>query len=672
VTYPAATLEPNGTGYDDREGPLSPVTYLPSLEDQATIKELTEKWEEAEQARRPQEENWLECVAFEANKQWHRYNWSTGMLELPNAPPWRIRLADNLIKPKVEQSVAALVQDIPLLEVEPMSGQERDKDKARVGGDLLKYLHERLRWERLLASLAKWSVICGSSFAKTFWDPFAQDTQAIPVLDPFTGQQALQLGPNGQPVPVWQGMRRHVGQVATQFCSPFEVYPEPGAQSFTDANWCFHGKVRTLKYIREAYPELGHFVSAGSEGSPGTIERRVSDIMDGGSGSGSATRQDKTAVVLEYWEKPCPQYPKGRCLTLCNGVLLKQRELPYPHLIERRSLPFIQFPYDPSDLSPWPRGLVEYLVPLQKAYNRALSDILGMLKMTGMPKILWPLECGARPSEPTSMPGQIIPFLFSNNAKPEYWAPPPIPQAWFELLQVLKADFEDVSNRHMVSSGSAPPGVVAGVSIQLLQGADDQAFGPKRALFHEAMAELGLASLSLAAAFYDEARLGWSIGEESDQRYLTAFSAQDLPSIADVRAVATSKTPMSRAAKQQQLFDLYDRGVFGPPGSPPANVTLLKRLEFGDVDKLAEEQQAYLQQQQQQQMMMELAKVGAQGETQMQLQGQKGEQQRQLAEETDTRLEEREAANSERSLEMDLIRQQMLPAPAAPKAGGRR
>jgi hypothetical protein len=183
------------------------------------------------------------------------------------------------------------------------------------------------------------------------------------------------------------------------------------------------------------------------------------------------------------------------------------------------------------------------------------------------------------------------------------------------------------------------------------------------------MAEHGMAALSLAAAFYDEARLGWSIGEESDQRYLTAFSKMELPSYADVRAVATSKTPMSRAAKQQQLFDLYDRGVFGPPGSPPANITLLKRIEFGDVDKIAEEQQAYLAQQQQQQMQMELMKAQVQGQNQMALEGQRGENQRTLAAETDTRQQEREEASAGRSLEMDMIRSQMPQPPQAPRVG---
>lgn len=669
--FPTATLEPNGTGYDPDRSPLSPLNYLPTLEQARAIRELEEKFKLAEEARRPQEESWLECVAFEANKQWHRYNWNAGILELPKAPPWRIRATHNLIKPKVQQITSALVQDIPLLEVEPMSPQQRDQVKARTGRELLQYLHERLRWDRLYASLAKWASITGCSFVKGFWDPSQQDTQAVPLTYPGTTEPVLDPT-TGEPIIV--GSRRHIGQVATQFCSPFELYPEPGSQSFPAAEWCFHAKVRSLKYIRDTYPEFGPFVSGevGSQ-SPGYIERRVSDIMDGGSGQASPQHQDKSAVLLEYWEKPCPRYPEGRCITLCNGVLLRQRALPYPHLVERRLLPFTQFPYDPSDLSPWPRGLVEYLVPLQKAYNRALSDILGMLKMTGMPKILWPLECGAGTSGPTSEPGQLIKYLASagGGAKPEYWTPPNIQAAWFELLQVIKADFEDVSNRHMVSSGGAPPSVTAGVAIQLLQGADDSAFGPIRALFHDAMAEHGMAALSLAATFYDEARLGWSIGEEQDQRTLTAFSKADLPNAADVRAVASSKTPMSRAAKQQQLFDLYDRGVFGPPGSPIANATLLKRLEFGDVAKMAEEQQAYMVQQQRQQMELELMKVRAMGQNAQQVEGQRGENARTLAAETDTRLQEREEASAGRSLEMDVLRDRLIPPPPAPKAGRR-
>jgi hypothetical protein len=675
VTF-AATYQPNGTGEPPSDrGPLVPDTYLPPEEDLATIREIEQKFREAEEARRPQEENWLLCVAFEQGKQWYRWDWNTGSLVLPKAPPWRVRESFNLIKPKVELAAAALLQDIPLLDVEPMSSQRQDQLKARTGKAFLRYAHERLRWERLLASLGKWAVITGSAFTKSFWDPSQQDTQAIPVIDPMSGQQAqrLVLGEDGKPKlePLWQGSRRHVGQVATQFCSPFEIYPEPGVQSFADANWVIHAKVRTLKYIREAYPEVGPYVGGGASAStPGYIERRVSDIMDGGSGTTSVSRSENTAVLLEYWEKPCPKYPQGRCITVCDGRLLKQRALPYPHLIERRSLPFTQFPYDPSDLSPWPRGLVEFLVPPQKAYNRIWSEILGILILTGQPKVLWPAGGGLVPTGPTNQPGEILKYFASQGGqKPEYWVPPGVTPGMFEALREIKADLEDISNRHMVSSGETPTNVTAGVAIQLLQEADNQAFGPKRSLFHDSFGEMGMHTLSLAAAFYDEARLGWTIGEENDERNPAAFSRMDLPSYADVRTVASSKLPMSRAAKRQEVFDLYQMGLLGQPGSPEAARIVLRRIEFGDVEKIAEEIEGQQQRQAQQAMMMELAKLQAQQQGQMQLQGQKGEQQRALAEETDTRMEEREAAGSERALAMDLMRQELMPAPPAPKAG---
>lgn len=655
MTVAAAPVPESYSGANPDEAPLAPPVYSPSLEHEAARRLVAERFREAEEARRPLDEVWLQCIAFVDGKQWHRFNWDTGVLELPKAPNWRVRAVNNLTRPKAAQAIAALVQDIPQLDVEPMSTEERDRYAARTGKQLLEYYHEALGWQDLYTSLARWCVWTGTAFTKSTWDPTEFDYHAVPgaagiVEDPETGEPMLgTLGQDeeGNAIvlkPSLKGVLSQIGQVSTQFCSPFEIYPQPGAQAWKDVEWVIHAKVRSLEYIKARYPDMAPWIRPEGENSnPGYLERRVSDILD--QGNPAAGRHERTAVLLEYWEKPCTQYPRGRLITVCNGIVLRYQDLPYEHLIRRRMLPFTCFVYEPFELRVWGRGLVEDLIPLQRQYNSALSDMFGMLKTSGMPKMLWPRTAGAPPVNPLSQPGQVLlymPDAAGAAVKPEYWTPPPIPATWMQTLDRIEANMDHVAQRHLVSAGSAPTGVVAGVSIQLLQESDNRAFGPIVGGFHHAISRHGMQALALAKQFYDLQRLGHTIGQE-DQRELIAFSASDLPDNADVRAVAASRTPMSRAAKTQQLFDLYDRGILGQPGSPDANRIMLRRLEFGDVEQLYEEQVAVQERQMMQQMQMaqmqaqsqlqqQLAVEQARGQTQLQREAQRGEAQLAAAE----------------------------------------
>jgi hypothetical protein len=650
--------------------PLS-TNYLPSMEESEQVKLVEEKFREAEEARRILEETWLQCVAFRLGKQWHRYNWNTGQLELPRAPSWRVRATHNLIRPKARQASAALTADLPQLDVEPMSSQEQDRLAARVGKDVLQYLHERLRWEKLYVSVADWCVMCGTAFIKDAWDPYSQEMMAAPVApDPLVamGLEAPALdAETGEPLPPdVRGLLAPIGQITSQFVSPFEMYPQPGVQSWEDTEWVIHAKVRTLDYIRTRYPEKGRHVKSESENqNGGFLERRVSDIMEAG-GERPVQRKQGSAVVLEYWEKPCEKYPDGRLITVANGVVLRASALPHQYLIQRRWLPFTCFVYEPYELRVWGQGLVEDLIPLQREYNRIVSDLLGILKTTGMPKILWPSTAGVGPQAWTTQPGEKIPFQVipgeTHQVLPQVIQPGAIPPVWLEMLDRIKADMDDVAMRHQVSTGNTVPGLTAGVSIQLTQEADNRAFGPIGALFHEAIAMHGMQALALAKENYAEQRLGYITGQE-DARALFAFSATDLPDNADVRAVAASKTPMSRAAKQQQLFDLYDRGALGPPGSLPANITLLKRLEFGDVEQLAEEQQMF----QQQQMMQQAAIQEQAAMQQMALQAQQGDQQAALEGQKAEQAQAQAQQGQEAQMQMEALKAMMQPAPAAPQ-----
>lgn len=654
--------------------------YSPTEAQKRCVRQIEEKMRAAQQQRRVLDEVWIECVAVTIGKQWHRYNWNGGFLELPKAPSWVTRATHNLVKPKVAQVAAALVGDMPQLDVDPESNTEEDKLDARAGQDLLKYLQARLSWDTLFVSIGRWEAMCGMVYIKTLWDPSEMDMHAVPQFDPMTGQQAFEpvIDPEtGQPAvdpitgvpvqgkPIIKGEPGRIGQVKTVFVSPFEVYRQPGIQSWDENEWLIHSKLRTLEYVRERYPEFGKYVQpeVPSFTNGAYVERRVSDILQGGS-TVPPNENQSWCVVLEYWRKPCENYPRGQLQVACNGVLLRDDVLPYEHLIVRRELPFVPFIYEPFELRIEGQGMVESLVPLQREYNLIWSRFIASVLLSSWPKMIKHATTDLGQQSVTDQPGEIVTYRGDPTLKPEWWVPPPVPATVLESLDRIKADIDDIAYRHQVSSGSHVAGLSAGVSIQLEQEADNQSFGPIRTLFHAAIAKVGMHCLSLCRQFYDEDRLGYIIGED-DQPEIVAFNRERLPDYANVKPSTTAATPMSRAARQQMLLDLYKLGAFGPPGSPVANQILLERLEFGNVSEMIEQQQAQAVEQQRMQMMQQQV----QGDQAMAQQDQKHGQAMEMADRGEAAQLQRDGQSQDASLLLNLTKNGMQKPPSAPRAG---
>ena len=154
-----------------------------------------------------------------------------------------------------------------------------------------------------------------------------------------------------------------------------------------------------------------------------------------------------------------------------------------------------------------------------------------------------------------------------------------------------------------MSKGQVPPGITAGIAINLLQESDDTAMGEISTNYEEALERLGNMMLSITKQFYLENRTLEITGQNGySEEFEFKAEKKDaegkvieegtIKSKARVLVEAGSAFPKSQAGKQAFLVDLYKMGALGPKGDGKTNRRFLKMLEMGSLENLYEDESA--------------------------------------------------------------------------------
>ena len=392
-----------------------------------------------------------------------------------------------------------------------------------------------------LFELALSIITCGTGYFKTYWNPNEGD-----VIDE-------------------EGTR--LGEVNVEVVSPFELRKDPTAKKWSQVRWCVEEKLRNVHYVEEKYG-----VTVDPE--DGLISTNLFDSMLLAVNGGIESKPVKDSVrVKEYWEIPSKQHPKGRHITIANGKLLQYEDNPYGRL-----------PYEPFVHIRVPgrvdgASVIEDLIPLQREYNTVKSQRIMNRNLTFNQRILAP--AGALINDPTSEPGEILEYNVSKG-KPEIMTPPPEPGYVEADLERTLRDLENVSGIHEVSKGTTPPGVKSGVAIAYLQEQDDTKMGPTIHSIENGLEKWAVFVLSIVEEYYQESRLVKVLGK-NNQIEVIEFKGADIKGNRDVMVVAGSALPQSKAARQEFILNLVDRGIIQDPQ------VILKLLEFGNMEEVYEE-----------------------------------------------------------------------------------
>lgn len=520
--------------------------------------------EEVQRSKRELERVWFLSLAFKEGSQWSSYDAAGRYLYLKPLDAGRVRLTANRLHSHIMTFIAKLTKNSPAWFVVPASSEPDDEDAAKLAEYLFEYLWQELRIKRKTVEATDWVATCGKAFFHPYWDARAGD----PIADE-------------------DGNVTAEGNIAVEVVSPFEIYPDPLATSIADCRWLIRARTVYKCWVVDAYDmtedqtaKIEEDVDASSwyRRSLGSIQgpvNRMAPDPQGGT-SGTWETSEDLVTLVEYFEKKSAKHPFGRYVVYGGKVELKNEALPFEH----GEMPFVEFGL-PAVGKFWPVSPTEMSVPIQKELNRTRSQMLENQNMSANPK--WIVEKDSLDDEViTSRVGEVLQVKRSASREPHPVGMPGLPAYVSENVALAIADLQEIWGQHEVTRATVPSGLRSGRAIAFLIEQDDTRLGPVVHALESAMEELGKQLLALARQFYKEPRLVRIVGKDKEM-IVRSVRGTDIADNLTVRVQSGSAFPYSRAAKQDEIMELIQGGVFNPIQD---REHILRALDVGQVDAL--------------------------------------------------------------------------------------
>lgn len=503
-----------------------------------------QQYKRAKDNRNKEERQWYLNMAFYAGKQNVAIMQSAAsannfQLVIPPAPPYRVRMVINRVQGIVRTTLAKATSQKPKFTVVPATNEDNDQSAARVAESIFDSIYASKNIKRVVRRAAWWTVVCGSSYIKTYWDPFA--------VDKASQQQ---------------------GDVTIEHITPFHVYvPDLREEELENQPFIIHATMKSLEWAKAQYPNTKF-----------TTSKAANDILEDSFLSMVGVRNDgyDQVLMLEFWIKPGGNlFPNGGMVTVLGDTIVQRLDqYPYSH----GEYPFAKLDAIPSGKF-YAESPVTAIIPVQRELNRRRSQIIEAANLMGKPKLIY-AQGSIDPTKVTSEPGQGIPYKMGF-PKPEQMQLAPLPNHVMQEVQQLMDDLNELGGATDMNRGSNPSQVTAATALSYLQEQNDTKLSDVITSLEEGVEKTGRLILSYVSEFWTTERVVRIVGPDGAFDAKT-YKGSDLGGNLDVRVEAGSALPQSKAAKQAFVMDLMK--MF-----PQYAEKGFELLEIGGIEKIYDE-----------------------------------------------------------------------------------
>lgn len=445
-------------------------------------------------------------------------------------PKHRVRQVRNLIKPIVEGKVSAATQRVPAPEVVPTSSDPEDIAGARIAQKI--GMAGMTDWgvRDAAKATAYYAIVADEGFAMAYWDtaigPYIDDTE-----------KKTKIG---------------IGDVRIRKLSGNEVGWEPGVD-FEDARWCFIRNARPIDELENDPEFLGGKLTA--DASEAVIYSR-SDRVKGDA--------KNLVLTIEFFERPCPDYPEGRRFTIANGrQIFPEEKFPLRdtqgRVIDRQPMRRLGYCVDPD--SDRPQGLVRALLDAQRTYNDSNNKGLEWKNAALAPQMV--AEEGTLVTPPSDEPNSVVYVRVppgKNIDQVAKWRQvPSVPPELFTMADRARMDMGVIASSNELPAGQIESGKEAETIVNK-DAVAWQSFLDDLAAWYS-----GIVSdcLTLAQLHYTEnramayrGRLGWeSTGD---------FKGAQIHNQVDARVLPGQIQPRTRESVRQEVMNYAQLGWVSP------------------------------------------------------------------------------------------------------------
>lgn len=540
---------------------------------------LNQRFNDSRTARLTQERQWVENFAFVIGIQHSLVNINqdrTIQVLNPPAPSWRVRLPINKILPIVRILTSKITKIVPKFIVIPNRPDEADISSAKIGTKILGYFAQKMKFTLLRTQVVLLSVIFGTAFLKTFFNPKSGRANNVEVDEEVdTGK----LDGDGKPIKEKKKVTKKVmlGEQETIVVTPFEIFPQPSATDMDNLRWFFHASFQSVDEVFENY---GVKVPAEKGVQITPLHNHLMSLM----GKNTTFRQNDGVLVKEYWERPNAMNPDGMLITFVADKVLQKGKLPKGTV--NPDTGEVMFPIEPFYYFKmldnfWGESTIPHAIPLQKEYNRARSQIIEYKNLMVKGKYLIPIGCNISRNAFTTEPGEKI-YYNSAGGTPTIMQFQPLPEFVFTNITALSREMDDIFGIHEVSQAKPPGAIRSGIAIQFLQEQDDTQLGLTLNWYEEALKNISRKMLVSIRENYPERRLIRLIGQ-GHAVDLFYFKGEDLPEDPYVDVELGAGLPLSKVARQQFVLQLWKEKLITDPEK------VLKKLDTGIVNDMFED-----------------------------------------------------------------------------------
>lgn len=344
---------------------------------------------------------------------------------------------------------------------------------------------------------------------------------------PKTMVNAMIFG-NGFLKVVWdQAARRGMGDIRVFEVDPMNVFISPYARTLEEADYVIHAENLPRRMVERMYPGLIDPTNRGIEEPALSVERTITSqhqsavggvnapfmqLTDGsgvgrvGSGGGSSDSGGDRVTVLERWKRT----PEGMKQTVVvNRQLIMDRISPFEH----DRFPFVHFVDHPHSWTLWAMGEIQPIEKLQDSINKRRGHIMDILNYTANPILIVDPALIDDFDSLEARPNLVIPAE-GGPAAAGWLTPPSVPSALFEVTTLDKVDLDAILGNVDVQKGARPPGVEAGVAIELLQEAANVRMRQKSRHMENSLRKLGELFVAMIQQFYTTERVFKIAGRE--------------------------------------------------------------------------------------------------------------------------------------------------------------
>lgn len=549
---------------------------------------------------------WYEAVLWYVGEHYLEFNWAARRFSLKTFPNYIPRATTNQIFPKCEVGVQLFLEAFPDAVVKPQSRQIEDRQAAEVAQHIRRHLWRENLMEMKMREAGVWTVVTGNCFMLDYLDNANKETARIPVErteeEPILDNNDQMIpaeGPDGEiimqgdgvtPMPLTETRRVQerdesgelvfkeipLTDVNTMVITPFEIIPDFGARHPWEMRNFVHFRSFDLDYLKTQFGADATKNLKAEQAVPLNTyyQFKILDLIARSDGQrhfglhGGVSGADQTdwmfmrnsAILKTYFEIPSDRHPKGRIYAVANGQLLFDG--PYSDLYGEK-LNLHQFRWSVLPGSHFAFGMVKNLIDPQKRLNGLDTQRALIRKTMGNPAWLIPVGAKFRDGLGTSEPGHVYFWKKNPTGQPPVRLDPKQPPIDLEIERKnLLRDMNDISGIMSVLAGENPPGVTAGISLDILTEAAGKRFLPIVRENRETFRRMEMSRLSIAqkAPAWSLPRLIAVLGDDGDME-AKRFQNTDFKGSYDVYVEAVNPSLFSATQKRADVVQAINLGL---------------------------------------------------------------------------------------------------------------